>query len=69
MRRRGSDAKYVAAVLAVGTECDIGMLAATASGFYTVATGHPSCTPLAVCHAADAKHSDKSVFMMHKVQT
>ena len=26
MRRRGSDTKYVAAVLAVGTECDIGAL-------------------------------------------
>ena len=24
MRRRGSDTKYVAQVLAVGTECDIG---------------------------------------------
>lgn len=27
VRRRGSDMKYVAQVLAVGTECDIGMLA------------------------------------------
>ena len=31
VRRRGSDTKFVAQVLAVGTECDIGMSAAHAS--------------------------------------
>lgn len=30
VRRRGSDTKFVAQVLAVGTECDIGMTAAHA---------------------------------------
>lgn len=31
VRRRGSDTKFVAQVLAVGTECDIGMSAANAA--------------------------------------
>ena len=31
VRRRGSDTKFVAAVLAVGTECDIGASGAAAS--------------------------------------
>ena len=42
VRRRGSDTKYVAAVLAVGTECDIGKLPLSQHGILLYLR-QPSC--------------------------
>jgi hypothetical protein len=33
LKKRGSDTKYLATVLAIGTECDIGMLHSTLASF------------------------------------